>query len=233
MGCTIPKTAMKNILLATLLCLIPLSAIAGTPYFPDKAGLTLQYERSEAGNGKTVWKHEMHILKENSSKDGREMECLSRFSKPGGTQAADVEYKTMIDGDGNVTSDLAASLVSAIRNFFPKMEIKADFSPTTLPSELIPGEKLPDASAQISIKGKIFSLNVNERKVLREETVTTPAGTFDCIVVTEHKTEKFSMYNRDTVSYTWYARGVGMVRHDTYKKGKLQTSETLVSINEK
>lgn len=231
MGYTILKTAMKNILLATLLCLIPLSAIAGIPYFPDKAGSTLYYERSDAGNGKTVWKHEMRILKENVSKDGREMECMSHFTKPGGNQAMDVKYKTIIDGEGNVTSDLAASLVSAIRNFFPKMEIKAEFSPTTLPATLIPGNELPDASSEISIKGKVFSVNVNERKVLREETITTPAGTFDCIVVTEHKTEKFTLYNRDTISYTWYAKGVGMVRHDTWKNGKCETSEVLVSLS--
>lgn len=231
MGYLIPKTAMKNILLATLLCLIPLSAIAETPYFPDKAGCTMFYERSDAGSGKTVWKHEMQVLEEKTTKGGREMICRSHFSKPGGSQAMDVDYKTIIDKEGNVTSDLAASLVSAIRNFFPKMEIKAGFSPTTLPAVLIPGDKLPDASSEIAIKGRIFSVDVTEREVLREETLTTPAGTFNCVVVTEHKKEKFTLYNRDTISYTWYAKGVGMVRHDTWKKGRCETSEVLVSLD--
>lgn len=222
---------MKNILLATLLCLIPLSTLAETPYFPDKAGCTLLYERSDAENGKTVWKHEMQVLEEKVTKDGREMICRSHFSKPKSKQAMDVGYKTIIDKEGNVTSDLAASLVSAIRNFFPKMEIEAGFSPTTLPVALIPGNKLPDASSEIAIKGKIFSVSVTEREVLREETLTTPAGNFDCIVVTEHKIEKFTLYNRDTISYTWYAKGVGMVRHDTWKNGKCETSEVLVSLD--
>ena len=222
---------MKNILLATLLCLIPLSTLAETPYFPDKAGCTLLYERSDAENGKTVWKHEMQVLEEKVTKDGREMICRSHFSKPRSKQAMDVDYKTIIDKEGNVTSDLAASLVSAIRNFFPKMEIEAGFSPTTLPVALIPGNKLPDASSEIAIKGKIFSVSVTEREVLREEILTTPAGNFDCIVVTEHKIEKFTLYNRDTISYTWYAKGVGMVRHDTWKNGRCETSEVLVSLD--
>lgn len=223
------KVPMRNILLAILFCLIPLSAPAGTPYFPDKAGSTLRYERKDAGNGKTVWEHVMQVREEKTAKGGREMVCRSHFSKPGGNQAMDVDYKTIIDSDGNVTSDLASSLVSAIRNFLPKMEIKADFSPTTLPSTLTAGDKLPDASSEIAIKGKIFSVNVTEREVLREETLTTPAGTFDCVVVTERKKEKFTLYNRDTISYTWYAKGVGMVRHDTWKNGRCETSEVLVS----
>ena len=222
---------MKNILLTILFCMIPLSVTAGTPYFPDKAGSILHYQRSDSGNGKTVWVHEMQVLEDKTTKDGREMICRSHFSKPGGKQAMDVDYKTIIDKEGNVTSDLAASLVSAIRNFLPKMEIKAEFSPTTLPSALIPGGKLPDASSEIAIKGKIFSVDVTERKVLREEALTTPAGTFDCVVVTEHKTEKFTLYNRDTISYTWYAKGVGMVRHDTWKNGRCETSEVLVSLD--
>ena len=231
MGYTIHKMPMKNILLTILFCMIPLSVTAGTPYFPDKAGSILRYQRSDSGNGKTVWVHEMQVLEDKTTKDGREMICRSHFSKPGGKQAMDVDYKTIIDKEGNVTSDLAASLVSAIRNFLPKMEIKAEFSPTTLPSVLIPGGKLPDASSEIAIKGKIFSVDVTERKVLREEALTTPAGTFDCVVVTEHKTEKFTLYNRDTISYTWYAKGVGMVRHDTWKNGRCETSEVLVSLD--
>lgn len=231
MGYIFHKIPMKNILLTILFCMIPLSVTAGTPYFPEKAGSILRYQRSDSGNGKTVWEHEMQVLEEKNTKDGREMICRSHFSKPGGKQAMDVDYKTIIDTEGNVTSDLAASLVSAIRNFLPKMEIKAEFSPTTLPSVLIPGRKLPDASSEIAIKGKIFSVDVTERKVLREEALSTPAGTFDCVVVTEHKTEKFTLYNRDTISYTWYAKGVGMVRHDTWKNGRCETSEVLVSLD--
>ena len=37
--------------------------------------------------------------------------------------------------------------------------------------------------------------------------------------------------NRHTVADTWYARGIGMVRHDTYSPElELQTSEKLVTV---
>ena len=47
----------------------------------------------------------------------------------------------------------------------------------------------------------------------------------------ERKVEKGMGRNRHTVADTWYARGIGMVRHDTYSPElELQTSERLVSI---
>ena len=68
--------------------------------------------------------------------------------------------------------------------------------------------------------------------MLRSEVLSTPAGDFDCVVVSEHKVEKGPGRNRVTTALTWYARGTGMVRHDTYDRNmKLETSEVLIGIN--
>ena len=227
---------MKRFLLCILAAMVPVFISgAQTPYFCDKPGTELRYVREDPGNGKDIWNHMMTITGGTPSGGSREFDCTSHFTAANGREKemVDVEYKVLIDREGNVSSDLSAPVTSAIRHILPNVDIKAGFSPTILPSVLDPGSVLPDAGTEILIKGKPFTIKVTERKVLRFEAIETPAGKFDCVVVTEHKTEKFTMYNRDTVSYTWYARGVGMVRHDTYRKGKLQTSETLVSITEK
>ena len=50
-------------------------------------------------------------------------------------------------------------------------------------------------------------------------------------MVSEHKVEKGMMRNRVTTARTWYARGIGMVRHDTYDRNlKLETTEVLEKI---
>ena len=56
-------------------------------------------------------------------------------------------------------------------------------------------------------------------------------GKFECIVIRERKVEKGMGRNRHTIADTWYARGVGMVRHDTHDPDlNLLTSEVLTSI---
>ena len=69
------------------------------------------------------------------------------------------------------------------------------------------------------------------RTVLRRETITTPAGTFHCIVAREFKEETAPMHHESQWSDTWYAPGVGYVRHDELdSKFRPKTMEILVSI---
>ena len=100
-----------------------------------------------------------------------------------------------------------------------------------LPANMKPGDILPSAEAEVTILGMKYRVKVTDRKVLRYETISTPAGTFDCIVISEHKVEKAPVYKRETTALSWYSDGVGYVRHDTYNKNMvLETSEQLYSI---
>ena len=94
-----------------------------------------------------------------------------------------------------------------------------------------PGDILPDANCTVKAGLLQYKVSVTQRKVLRLETLKTPAGEFECTVVSEHKVEKGPGRNRETTALTWYSTGVGMVRHDTYdKRLKLETSEILCRI---
>ena len=53
---------------------------------------------------------------------------------------------------------------------------------------------------------------------------------FEYIKVNNIQAAIVSGNNREVLNHTWYSKGVGMVRHDTYINGKLDTSETLVQI---
>ena len=77
-----------------------------------------------------------------------------------------------------------------------------------------------------------MKITVTQRQVLRFETIQTPAGTYHCAVIRETKLEKGMGRNRHTIADTWYSKGVGMVRHDTYNlELELQTSEILTGIH--
>jgi hypothetical protein len=85
-----------------------------------------------------------------------------------------------------------------------------------LPADMKPGDKLPDGRGTVKTGVMTHSREIIEREVLRYERVTVPAGTFDCIVVREHKIERGIGRNRDTLTENWYAPGIGPVRHDSY-----------------
>jgi hypothetical protein len=88
--------------------------------------------------------------------------------------------------------------------------------------------KIAFSSGGMTIMNMSFS--VTNRKVEAVESVTTPAGTFDCYKISFDVATKM-MVNVKTKGVEWYAKGVGMVKTETYSTdGKLLGSNILTSI---
>lgn len=223
---------MRNVL---LLCAVVCSfaASASSPkqaYFCCSEGARLQYERTVVADGTLRWRHEMSIG--HCSEDGS-IAYSSTFTKPGGgvMYGGPVLLKLRILPGGDVEMDAAQAVAAVFANVLGARNVKSAGGATVLPAGMKPGDRLPDVLSSVSAGLASMKVDVTERQVLRKEALATPAGTFDCIVVQEHKVEKGTLRNRVTTAQTWYARGVGMVRHDTYDKHmKLETSEVLVRI---
>ena len=50
-------------------------------------------------------------------------------------------------------------------------------------------------------------------------------------MIKEHKAESAPLYKRERITYTWYALGYGMIKHDSYfLDGRQETSEQLYGI---
>lgn len=102
-----------------------------------------------------------------------------------------------------------------------------------LPNNLIVGKDLPDANVTVKMNMSGIKMEVSvdqtNRKVLNKESVTTAAGTFDCMVLTETTTSKTMGVNLELNSKMWLAEGVGMVKQETYKKNGSLMSKTELS----
>lgn len=212
--------------------LAPFALHAAQPFFCSSQGRVLNYVRRGPDGGKVRWKYSVTFDRISKGPSGSAVEYTYDFRKPGGAQmyGGPIALHAQIAENGDVTLDLAATMLSIFRNMFPRSSFSSEGGRTVLPADLAPGHTLPDASAEVRVGALRYNVVVTERKVLREERLTTPAGEFDCVVVSEHKVES-GMRSREVRTLTWYARGVGEVRHDTMdKNGKLQTSEVLESI---
>ena len=204
------------------------------PYFCNKAETVLEYTRTTA-EGDVKWYHTMTIGETRQKGDTTFIDYTSHIlnhkRKPYyGDEPAQLQAAV---NKGTVTLDVAESVAAVFRTMLPSgARITSSGGESSLPSDMSQGDILPDVHASVKALGLTMKITVTEREVLRQETISTPAGTFECVVVRERKVEKGMGRNRHTVADTWYARGIGMVRHDTYSPElELQTSEKLVSIH--
>jgi hypothetical protein len=95
-----------------------------------------------------------------------------------------------------------------------------------MPVSMKPGDVLKDASVTMKMGSGDSPVYINlvisiyNRKVEGEETLNTPAGEFDCSIITQTIKTK-SIVSMEMDSKEWYTPGVGMIKSESYRKGKL------------
>ena len=116
------------------------------------------------------------------------------------------------------------------------IEIKIESQDMVFPKNLTVGMALPDASLHMTgtMNGMQIMNNtttVTNRKVTGKEDVTTPAGTFSCIVVEEDSHVEAGMGMKfDSHGKSWYSIGVGMVKSEYYRNGKKEGYSLLTKL---
>ena len=226
---------MKNltVLFSTVVLLFSaFGAKAGEPFFCVTPGSTLYYERYDTDNGKlmqtTFFEIDSKVPQGNQSLVKYFVTMKKANGKPifGGRTALEVIFGK----SGETQLDFGLSVSSFIKNIFKNLTITTEGNAAVLPAVMKPGDKLQDAHCVVRAGALKLTIDVTERTVLREETITVPGGTYKCIVAREHKVEDAPFHHVDTWSDSWYAPGIGYVRHDVYNsKMKLEASEILVN----
>lgn len=159
------------------------------------------------------------------------------------TSMADDKGKETVNGDYTVTCDdgtfkmdlsrmIPEESMAALNGGEAEMEISGDGF--RLPNDLSVGEELPDSENTISIDAGVMdmkmTIELREQKVEAKETVTTPAGTFECIRFSYTTYTKMAFVKNESRTVNWYAEDVGTVKSESYdKRGKLATKMVLTS----
>ena len=100
-----------------------------------------------------------------------------------------------------------------------------------LPKNLEVGMELPKGEVTVEMLGIKSKQDITSHQVVAQETLTVPAGTYDCYVVERQFTAKVLGMKTNGSMKTWYARGIGAVRMDNYdKKGKVTSSQVLKEV---
>ncbi|ADY28508.1 hypothetical protein [Cellulophaga lytica] len=140
------------------------------------------------------------------------------------------EYDIECTEEG-ISIDFKSMFNNQLLKQYKDMDLELTGNNINLPNNLTPGTTLPDANLDMvvktgAIKLKMF-IKMTNRKVLGNETVTTPAGTFDCVILTNDTEIKMGI--KSTTKYKqWIAEGIGMVKSEDYNKnGKLISTNIL------
>ncbi|MBK8566604.1 MAG: hypothetical protein IPN76_25560 [Saprospiraceae bacterium] len=237
---------MKKILIlhfvAALLLFTTSTSIAQTSacengYMAFKEGVSMELTHFDK-KGKATAITKQKVLEVSDVADGFkatiEMENTDEKGKRPSTNNYDITCK-----GNSVFIDMRSMLrpESSYAANQPDMEVEITGDAMEFPMELTPGQTLPDGNMEMktSMNGmKIMGikLNVTNRKVEGMETITTPAGTFECVRMTQD-TDMQAIFKMNVKTTTWYAKGVGMVKTENYdKNGKLEGTTVLTKFQQ-
>lgn len=198
----------------------------GAPFYPVKKGLVMTYATG-TGKGKPAsytrstivdiqWQDERNYSVVTSS-EILDADMNPVTSEPM-TAGATVQNGVVTYDPGTMVGQLTAG-----------MEISGDFF--FLPDNINVGDVLPDYTITINIGGlKTVSENVG-LKVTGQETLTVGDYDIDCYVIENSSSvTAFGIKSQATMK-TWYGRGIGQVRQESYNKnGKLTSVYELVEL---
>jgi hypothetical protein len=117
---------------------------------------------------------------------------------------------------------------------FDDMEVKVTETMLEYPTSMKTEGPLSDAlyTAELysgDTKIMTFKYEITERQIVGKETITSPAGTWDCFKITY--TAKFKALLSSTVEITeWYYPGIGIIKSESTKNGKSMGYSILTKI---
>lgn len=226
---------MKNLIASIAIMLITVFTVQSQTckaYIPYQEGTKLEitsYDKKGKITG--IDKQELTKVSESGNTTSFVMHHSNCDKKGEELFNGDLKYKCK---DNVFYVDMSGFVNSEQMQAYKDMDVKVTMDEIDIPADLSVGQKLKDGSVKMDISGNSpvnlsFVVNVENRKVEAKESVTTEAGTFDCVKISQDIITK-SMMSFKISSVEWYAEGVGVVKTETYRKGKLMGSSKLTKL---
>lgn len=211
---------MKKLLISVALTVSAFSCFAQRPYFCVKSGAVLEYTTYDA-NGKESGTSRTEIISASGSNGNYEISTKSESFVDGKSIMSPMEVTASVE-NGNVSVALAGG---------PSIDISGDVP--FIPSRLAVGMELDCGTITVTTSGVRVSTDILSNRVVGREEIDTPAGTFKCYIVEMEQEAKVIGIKTKGSQKTWYSRGIGTVKAETYDaKGKLVQAQLLTSYSE-
>jgi hypothetical protein len=142
------------------------------------------------------------------------------------------DYKMTCE-DNIIKIDMSGFVPAESVTAFQNMEVEVTMDQLEYPANLSAGQELDDASIEISTSNNPIPMkltfDISNRKVEGNETVTTPAGTYDCLKISYNTHSKMMIANMNFTNVEYLSKVAGAVRTETYKSNGNLMSYTLLT----
>jgi hypothetical protein len=225
---------MKQLLLIAVFCYSSIAALIAQDcpmYYPDKENTQMeykQYDKKGSVSGSSVQK----ITSIKKSAGSTEVAVNAESFDAKGKSLGTANLKARCEG-GIFYVDMTNYLNQQSTDAYKDMEVSVEGGSLEMPSGMKAGDMLKDGDLKMSFSSggmnvMNMAVSVTNRKVEAVENLTTPAGTFECYKISYDIATKMMGINVKMKGIEWYAKGVGMVKSETYNKdAKLQGSMVL------
>ena len=138
--------------------------------------------------------------------------------------------------NGDITVSMGNFIDPTTMEAYEDMEFKVQADDLSIPSGAKPGDVLNDGSVSVSVEsGTPIPINivatVSNRRVTAKETITTPAGSFDCLKIEYDMLTEVSFLKIRSQIAEYHNKKHGTIRSETLnKKGKLKSYTQLEEI---
>ncbi len=227
---------MRTLILIYSLFLVSSTALSQncSKYYPMEEGTSFQYTMTNK-KGKTEGITDYSITNVENTGGVTTASMNMKFTDEKGKEIFVSDYKLSCTGDV-VKIDYNSLVPAQMMKQYTDMGVEMEISGTDieLPNNLSVGQGLDDANVAMSIKMPGMNMNIKvdqlNRIVEKKESVNTPAGTYECYVITQDNVSETMGVKQTMQSKLWLAEGVGMVKQETYnKKGDLMSKSELTS----
>lgn len=219
-----------QILLTTLFISILTFSQDCDVYIPNEVGSELeQTHYDKKGKVSGISKQTVKEIKEVEGGIEFSVHQLHTDEKGKNPIEADLEFECK---GGVFYVDMDAYVNQEQMKAYEDMDMKVTTTEMGFPKNPQIGQTLKDGNVTIKINGPIpmtMTVDIVNRKIEAIEDITTPAGTFSCVKIVEDVKTKMG-FSYEIHSVAWYSLGVGTVKSESYRKGKLSTSTLLTAV---
>lgn len=214
---------MKNFLLATAVFLMSISAYCQDYSILPNNGKTLSYQiKAETPMGNQDMDVKLHL----KAREGDKLVLVTEV------MGNSIEVPYTINGE-MLELNLKDQMASTLKQM-GEFEVLEEKGVLSYPVKLKTGDKLDGSELKIKTVMQGMELNMDIKMDNRGtadamESVTVPAGTYECFVLNETTTVVVMGQTQESVITSWYAPGVGMIKQTT-NSGMVKTTTELINI---
>ena len=225
---------MKNKLL--LFLLVANTFVSAQPcegYFPMNKGSIMETTMyNEKGKPQTI--NTITITDIEKITDGVKLNIHSDIFDEKGKSLSSADYDAQC-ANGAFSINMKSMLSAEQMKAWKDMTVTVEADNIVYPMEYTQGQVLKDAHLKVDISMSGMNLpgttiDITNRKIEGQETIITPAGTFDCIKISSNIKVK-NIIGFETKSIEWLSKGNGVIRTESFKGDKLKGYSLLTKLS--